>query len=241
MKAYLLTPSTLILFLIISCSQQKTDTEQSDGAMEVLNKYFNSTTVEEKSRYVRFPGRVMPLMKEYYGETQIGRPHIVEIINRDSTKVMKIGDWKTIKVKTQQQEDYTYYVLQLTQSGYKLDWEASVEYNPMTFTAYNIEKPKYDVQFRTLAKLMVSDYDDAYAFQLFEIGTNNYFIGYALRSSMAGKSLYKYLVKSKTGEEVIVKVKYFKNRYRSSNADSDVHITDFVTGGFIELKDSIPN
>ena len=62
-------------------------------------------------------------------------------------------------------EDFIFYYLRRTEAGFKIDWESSVIYNPMSWTEFKATHPRQPQKFRFLAKL-----EDDYPYQQFDRG-----------------------------------------------------------------------
>ena len=93
-----------------------------DSVQAVRLAYLKSANPEEASQYVMDVERVKPLMMKYYEEV----------------KDWEIGDWEWypdmkfefIRTNVYYYPHYLECYLVKTPSGYKIDWEATVKYNP---------------------------------------------------------------------------------------------------------------
>ena len=99
-----------------------------DSIADLIEKYTNCTSWQEALRYVMEPERVRPIMQKYYADQGFS-PTIwtaEEILKNEAFRRFN-GKNNTIY------KCVNFYAVQ-TPDGYRLDWEASVEYNPVTHT-----------------------------------------------------------------------------------------------------------
>jgi len=215
----------LLAFIIGIASYTLLINSKTNQAETVLKKYLKSNSWEERLKYVRKPEVVKPLMQTYYEKTDlVGGKEFLRLEFEKNFKVeeMKTGEWVNIRVVFREGkngfgatiQDSNWYALQLTKSGYKIDWEASVVYNPMTFKAMEAQKPSEPQKFRVLAEL--ANYYNwefsggekyFYSIKLAEPNTSEHLTGYLKRDSPDGQRIYELL---KDGQEhpIIVKIRY---------------------------------
>lgn len=98
-----------------------------DSIADLIEKYTNCASWEEALKYVMEPERVRPIMQKYYANQSFSptiwtaEQILKEVFKRFSGKSHTI--YKCLN----------FYAVQ-TPDGYRLDWEATVEYNPVTHT-----------------------------------------------------------------------------------------------------------
>lgn len=97
-----------------------------DSIADLIEKYTNCTSLQEALRYVMEPERVRPIMQKYYGE---GFSPTMRSAEEIKNKAFRRFNGKNYVLY----ECYGYYAVQ-TPDGYRLDWEATNEYNPVTLT-----------------------------------------------------------------------------------------------------------
>ena len=109
-----------------SAAAQKPATYR-DSIADLIEKYTNCASWQETLKYVMEPERVRPIMQKYYAEKGFS-PHIwtAEEILKEGFKRFSGKSHTIYKCRN-------FYAVQ-TPDGYRLDWEASVEYNPVTHT-----------------------------------------------------------------------------------------------------------
>lgn len=98
-----------------------------DSIADLIEKYTSCTSWQEALRYVMEPERVRPIMQKYYADQGFS-PTIwtAEEILKEGFKRFSGKSHTIYKCRN-------FYAVQ-TPDGYRLDWEASVEYNPVTHT-----------------------------------------------------------------------------------------------------------
>ena len=96
-----------------------------DSVQTVWLAYFNSANPEEASQYVMDVQRVKPLMMKYYAE--------VKDWEQESYQWKSDRQFKRVRPNVYQLEDWEEYIIK-TPQGYKIDWEAAVQYNTHTET-----------------------------------------------------------------------------------------------------------
>ncbi|MGE3757615.1 MAG: hypothetical protein AB7H97_07660 [Pseudobdellovibrionaceae bacterium] len=204
----------------------------SNPAETVLKKYLDARSWEARLDFVRKPDVVKPLMIEWYKEIDFskGKPYLrLEADPETKASDLKEGGWTNIRVVFAEGQnafgstvqDAAWYSLQLTSSGFKIDWEASVSYNPMTFKAMQAQKPTDPQKFRVFAELAnyynyeFRDSDSyLYSIRLHEPETYESVYGYIKRDSPDGKRLYE-ILKDGQKHPVILNVRY--HPYASQN------------------------
>ena len=106
----------------------------SDSIADMLLKFYSATTVEERAKYVMDPQRVLPLMRNYYkgGITPLNK--FVRVRNEHNIFYPKqelavtIGSGLYYLI-VELVKNYTVrHIVLRTSQGFKLDWEATVQY-----------------------------------------------------------------------------------------------------------------
>ena len=106
----------------------------SDSIADMLLKFYSATTVEERAKYVMDPQRVLPLMRNYYkgGITPLNK--FVRVRNENNIFYPKqelavpMGSG-LYYLRVELVEDYIVrHIVLRTSQGFKLDWEATVQY-----------------------------------------------------------------------------------------------------------------
>lgn len=95
----------------------------TDSISDMLHKFYSATTVEERAKYVMEPQRVLPLMRNYY---KGGIKPLNEFYNEYYAS--EIGSGLCYMGVTLVKDYYVEHVVLRTSQGFKLDWEATVQY-----------------------------------------------------------------------------------------------------------------
>lgn len=93
-----------------------------DSISDVIDRYLYTDNVNDRLKFVMEPERVKPLMEKWYNGTVPSR-------QRDKTNV----NYEKLSDKVYWSDDF--YLIK-TEDGYKIDWEASVCYNPIDNNKY---------------------------------------------------------------------------------------------------------
>ena len=183
---------------------------------EVIGAYLAADTIEEKSRYVRHPDRVRPLMEQYYANTPLVPVKYQRVENllpfgleQQSFMVLRVrvgeGDGRIINVVMEQTGD----------DRVRFDWESEVAYQPISLEDYIAEKPAGSFDFR-----MYVEKDHFYAFEFSEVDrylcvmlterdSDAFLFGYVERGGQAHRDIAGILDESLVGKEpIFVRVRF---------------------------------
>jgi hypothetical protein len=196
--------------------------------MEAETKSFlTAKTVEEKSKFVRDPARVGPLMKSHYQKLSY-QPEGFEELNRTTGSYR--GKLASLSVTTGDFLDYPITMEREVKDGketYLVDWESWVGYCEKTPKEMKAEKPTTPFLVRALVEdsdyynYDFSDEKRWKSFTLF-IGKSQVSVtGYALRDSELEKRISQ---NPEDSLSVILKVAYPEN----AKNDDQVLITEIV-------------
>ena len=97
-----------------------------DSIADLIEKYTSCTSWQERLKYVMEPERVRPFMQKYYGE---GFSPAIRSAEEIKNQAFQRFNGKNYVFYT----CCGYYAVQ-TPDGYRLDWEATAQYNPVTHT-----------------------------------------------------------------------------------------------------------
>ena len=194
-----------------------------DSIADLIEKYTSCTSWQEALRYVMEPERVRPIMQKYYADQGFS-PTIwtaEEILKNEAFRRFNGKNYVIYKCRN-------FYAVQ-TPDGYRLDWEASVEYNPVTHTEL-ADKIGQSAEIRGCFNF-VSYYDNDYFRGFTALGMFNSYGDNALFLTEKGSAIDKRLFAMlKNGEyiDMILKVKSL----RDSEGNQYFLITDIVSTSF---------
>lgn len=182
---------------LVSAATAKPAMTYRDSIAEVLSNYFAAETWEDRSNFVMEPERVRPLMAKYY-----------KVNPYTSSTPSNIKSWKIQRVQGKNHRIYIVdndlYVVKSAE-GYKIDWEANVEYNPTPI----LEMKKINGQ-EYVIRGYVGDQQKYYSnnhFMCYNIGAE--IDAYTRKDSPVGKTLLELLPIDGHGR-MTVKLKYDK-------------------------------
>ena len=184
----------------------------TDSMQAVFIAYCTSETPEKASQYIMDAQRVKPLMMKYYEEV----------------KDWEIGDWEWypdmkfefIRTNVYYYPHYLECYLVKTPSGYKMDWEATVKYNPYILADLETH-PNQIFEMRTEVEKSLDYVNDHWAEYSFTHDGYLYNI-YARKSNPQIKKLDRW-IKQKL-KPVIIKLKWVPR-------DSSFELVGFVCAG----------
>ena len=140
----------------------------SDSIADMLLKFYSATTVEERAKYVMDPQRVLPLMRNYYkgGITPLNKfVWVMGDANNHHPKqelAVTIGSG-LYYLRVELVKNYTVrHIVLRTSQGFKLDWEATVQYgetSDVMLTKANVGKT---FTFHCQIKNRVKEWNDYY-------------------------------------------------------------------------------
>lgn len=193
-----------------------------DSIADLIEKYTNCASWQETLKYVMEPERVRPIMQKYYADQGFS-PTIwtAEEILKEGFKRFSGKSHTIYKCRN-------FYAVQ-TPDGYRLDWEASVEYNPVTHTEL-ADKIGQSAEIRGCFNF-VSYYDNDYFRGFTALGMFNSYGDNALFLTEKGSAIDKRLFAMlKNGEyiDMILKVKSL----RDSEGNQYFLITDIISTSF---------
>lgn len=138
------------------------------GAVEVLTAFLAADGAQAKLPHVRLPHRVLPLMEEWYQKHPDKPAKAGEVTKRDKILAgglylvllqMEVVEPDPLDPALTRSVAHFYAVEEMgndTERSYKVDWETAVEWRPMSFEEFKLERPRRPVPFRL--KLRSDDY-----------------------------------------------------------------------------------
>ena len=135
---------------------------------ESVERYLKASQWEQRLDFVRNVEQVRPFMERRYRDAKLPAA-FVEIKKAEMLK----DNWVFVPVVFArgknafgvELEDLQFYYLRRTEAGFKIDWESSVIFNPMSWMEFKLTLPRHPQKFRFLAKL-----EDDYPYQQFNRG-----------------------------------------------------------------------
>ena len=193
-----------------------------DSIADLIEKYTSCTSWQEALKYVMEPERVRPIMQKYYANLSFSptiwtaEQILNEVFKRFSGKSHTIYKCRN------------FYAVQ-TPDGYRLDWEATVEYNPVTHTEL-ADKIGQSAEIRGYFHF-ASYYDNDYFRGFTALGMFNSYGDNALFLTEKGSAIDKRLfamLKNGADIDMILKMKSL----RDSEGYQYFLVTDIVSTSF---------
>ncbi|MEM9479577.1 MAG: hypothetical protein AAGA58_07995 [Verrucomicrobiota bacterium] len=202
-------------------------------AEEVVRAFYAANTPVLKSKYIRSPEVVLPLMIEWYSKYPGDIFDEIEFFT-EVEAVLKDSHFLALGVLHPDQTQREVF-LERTAEGYKVEWETTVGYQPMSWHEFIQEKPDEPQRLRLICekvetppKKFGESADESYFVVLSAFGEEDRILAYCdFLSENAGK-LQEYLAfKDQVG--VTVDVRYAG----SSGGRALFEITNVVQDGWI--------
>jgi hypothetical protein len=135
-----------------------------DRAKAVVRAYLGAPTVAARSEYVRRPEQVAPLMQQYYAERRPAPLEVLEFGPVDPQPLEGRAFWIAVAKTPAKPERGEILLLEKVDSGFKVDWETHVGYNPMSPERYVKQRPAGKLDFRVYVSrddYYNGDFDDS--------------------------------------------------------------------------------
>lgn len=185
-----------------------------DSIADVIVKYRACEEWEERLQYVMEPERIRPLMQSYYAKKGFNSIELdFEAIKKGLVKL------KENLFVTKGLGIGGYYVVK-TNEGYKVDWEATVEYNPIEVLELE-NMPGKTIEWRGDIKIS-SDYEYKWYHRFFDMSSGKYM--FTEKGTKVDKDMFE-IMKDGEYHSIIVKVK----RTTDSDGDSSYDIVEVVS------------
>lgn len=173
--------------------------------------FYKASSVDELARTVRQPERVRPLMEDYYSKHPL-TPHTISRTRTltPQTIANRANFWTT-SVELEDKTNRS-VVLEILDSGEaKVDWETSICYQPLDWTAYALERPagkSYDfrvyVEQDNLFSHEFADSSQWNSFRLTALDSIETLFGYARTTSPVSRDILEQLKYNKGGRTPMI-------------------------------------
>lgn len=167
----------------------------NDSLIDIRKKFNSCETWQDQLQYVMEPERVRPLMEDYYTK------------NAYSSSIKDFGGMSITKL---QGKNHILYRVRETclvkiDDGYKIDWEATNEYNPVSL----IEMRNYpNKEFEYRVYLITTSYENS-NFDVYYLGKDSYVT--PRKNSLIAKKLQDWVLNnSDYNHGIVVKLRYVR-------------------------------
>ena len=183
-----------------------TPKNEEDSIIFLIQSYYACKKWEDRLAYVLKPESVKPYMKEYYSDN-----YKSSIIKKDLISIQGGGYQTNESFKVVRDGSIIIYCKK-TNDGFKIDWEASSGYNPISTKTYKANLSTVPSEFRVTAGI-----DTYYNFNYRDAQITHWSIRtsdingdgiscYISKSSLEGKKIYE-ILKDGKNHDLILEIK----------------------------------
>jgi hypothetical protein len=229
----------LLAFLAVSGAvfAQVSGEIKGEIKQELINlytSYAQSKSATERLQYIRNPESYEAIFESLYGNHDIGYSPIRfgtcgRPVSGVDMEVYALEEYVSANQRGRPIEIIQYRYFVKIGNTFKIDWEASVCYNPMTLARFNALQDGQTSTMRCYAYLTTSSYDDYFGIGIRDKATNYQFTAFIRKDSEDGLLLMEYLERG-DARPVILEMKYVDNLSRYSK---EVVINKFVMKGWV--------
>ena len=199
-------------------------------AERVIEAYLLSDTAKGRARFVLEPKTALPRMEKYYRDRNLRGLKVDAVLRVDGEgdpKVGRYGEYRADVVNRRGSADVQYCYVKNTHDGMKIDWEATIGYNEMSWPAFKASRPKKAVIMRAelkLSPLYPLEFVNAqHAYYCVMMSFAEY--GVVRKNSSAGRRIFN-ILKDGENHNITVKVRY-------SQSGESVIIDDLVSENWL--------
>ena len=218
---------------IESMGQALLDEQEASG--EIITQFFQATSLEQVTPLVRSPKIVQPLMEQWYA-THAFRSESNLIFNQ---AIAKRVDGKRYYLHFVYLEDDLAarpIAVELTDDGFRVDWETAVGYQRMPWKEYRSSRPEEKVYLRVQAR--IDDYhnfefEDSWKWSCFRMNHPNgegAIYGYVKRLSEIDRQLRDAMGRDEKGADYLILGLRFPENPQSDHA---VYIDEILQRGWV--------
>lgn len=208
---------------------------------EVLREFLGAETVAERAKWVRNGEQMIPLMQDYYREREFDR-HVYEKILTHDLAALYQHPFVVVKVSTEGGEELPILMEDLG-NDFRVDWGATVSYNPVSISEYIERTPTDPVTLRVYAQVdnyFNYEFSDERQFRCFRLnfrGSEEELFGYVPRGTELEQKFAKVMpLANRPGQRalqpMILRVRFLEN----SRAPRSVLIEQLESGLWIFPK-----
>ena len=176
---------------------------EEDSIIYLIQSYYSCKKWEDRLAFILKPENVKSSMKGYYTDK-----YKSSTVTKDKISIQGSG-YKINELFKVVISGYTILYCKKTNDGFKIDWEASAGFNPISMKTFKANLSTHPTEFRvnaTIGTSYHSNYRDAMNTHwnvLIEDKEGNTIRGYIGKSSAEGKKLYEILKDGKKNELIL--------------------------------------
>jgi len=176
---------------------------EADSIVFLVQSYYKSKKWEGMLDFVLNAETVKQHMKDYYSDRYLPTQITNENISIQGSN-FKLNESFVVRTRINTFKDATVYVKK-TSDGFKIDWDASAGYNPISIQAFKLTGNTQPAEFRVAANFSISSSLDGY-YRLLLRDANNVIYGYISKVSVEGKKLFE-ILKDGNAQPLILQIK----------------------------------
>ncbi|MCX6167266.1 MAG: hypothetical protein NT021_04700 [Sphingobacteriales bacterium] len=176
---------------------------EADSIVFLVQSYYKSKKWEGMLDFVLNAETVKQHMKDYYSDRYLPTQITNENIAIQGSN-FKLNESFIVQARNNSNARRTIYVKK-TSDGFKIDWDATMGYNPISLQAFKLTGTAQPSEFRVGAEFSSSSYVDGY-YRLALSDDNTSIYGYISKSSVEGKKLFE-ILKDGTRQPLILQIK----------------------------------
>ena len=218
---------------IESMGQALLDEQEASGA--IITQFFQATSLDEITPLVRHPKVVQPLMEQWYA-THAFQVESNIVFDQAIAKTLNGARYYLHFVYLDDDLAARPIAVELTDEGFRLDWETAVGYQRMPWEEYRASRPEEKVYVRVQARL-----DDYHNFEFEESREWSCFrlthpngegaiYGYVKRLSEIDRQLRDAMGADEKGADYLILGLRFPE---NSQSDHAVHIDEILQRGWV--------
>lgn len=225
MKKVILIFSFLIIFCDNGFSQVSDEIKQE--LINLYTLYAQSRNVAERLQYIRSPESYREIFQSRYGDREISYTPIrfgrcLIPANSGNMEIYALEEYVAANQGGRSVEVIQMRYFVKIGSSFKIDWEASVSYNPITLARFRALQDNQVATMRCYANLSTSSYEEYFAIGIRDEAINYQFTAYIRKNSEDGLLLME-LLENGDARPVILEMQYSK----------EVIITKFIQRGWV--------
>lgn len=198
---------------------------------DVVAAFLKAPSPEALGPLIRDPGRVTPLVDDYYATVPYRILGFRSMAKRDAVRVVE--DFVLLTVETRDY-DRRSVAVEKTADGFRVDWESFVGYSEMPWLDLLVSPPSEPVLVRAIAaedtyyNYGFADEEALACFALLSPDHNIKIYGYTPRASADAHKLSSFLAEASDGL-VTLRIRYPEN----PQTNNQVWIDDFIDEGWV--------
>jgi hypothetical protein len=222
----------LLVVLLLSCQSLLFSQVSDNVKQQIIDtyvRYAESTTIDQRLQYIRNPGDYREFLLAYYTDRSLG--YTPKRFGRctENNGWFALEEYVEARRGNQSIEISVNRFFKKIGNDYKLDWESSNAYNPISWQEFIALKSGLIARMRCIASLWESHYDGYFGIRISDYIGNYQFVAYIDQDSENGKKLFE-LLRNGGNYAVILDMKYINRDELHGNSfySKQVIITEYI-------------